>query len=143
LDDFITPVDFTAALASWAGAVTLLTIRDDRDDVGVTVSAFCPVSFDPALVLVSLMASSYPAEVLGRPALGGAAPPPFAVTLLSASQRMIAGRFTASADPARDCCSTTCRTSAVRCPGRSFRTAGWPHSSARVTRALGPEITWW
>jgi flavin reductase (DIM6/NTAB) family NADH-FMN oxidoreductase RutF len=94
LDDFITPVDFTAAIASWAGAVTLLTIHDERDDVGVTVSAFCPISFDPPLVLVSLMASSYPAEVLGR-----AAPPPFAVTLLSARQRMLAGRFTAEGRP--------------------------------------------
>jgi flavin reductase (DIM6/NTAB) family NADH-FMN oxidoreductase RutF len=95
LDDFITPVDFTAAIASWAGAVTLLTIQDERDDVGVTVSAFCPISFDPPLVLVSLMASSYPAEVLGR----AMAAPPFAVTLLSATQRMIAGRFTAAGRP--------------------------------------------
>jgi flavin reductase (DIM6/NTAB) family NADH-FMN oxidoreductase RutF len=83
-----------SALASWAGAVTLLTIRDERDDVGVTVSAFCPISFDPPLVLVSLMASSYPAEVLGR-----ISPPPFAITLLSARQRMLAGRFTAAGRP--------------------------------------------
>jgi flavin reductase (DIM6/NTAB) family NADH-FMN oxidoreductase RutF len=82
------------ALAAWAGAVTLLTIRDERDDVGVTVSAFCPVSIDPPLVLVSLLASSYPAELLGRDS-----PPPFAVTLLSARQRMIAGRFAAAGRP--------------------------------------------
>jgi flavin reductase (DIM6/NTAB) family NADH-FMN oxidoreductase RutF len=81
-------------MTSWAGAVTLLTIRDDRDDLGVTVSAFCPVSLDPPLLLVSLIASSYPAEVLG-----GAEPPPFAVTLLSAEQRMLAGRFAASGRP--------------------------------------------
>lgn len=64
--------------------------------MGATVSAFCPVSVwsEPALVLVSLMASSYPAEVLGRPS-----PPPFAVTLLSAAQRMLAGRFAASGRP--------------------------------------------
>jgi flavin reductase (DIM6/NTAB) family NADH-FMN oxidoreductase RutF len=83
-----------SALASWAGAVTLLTIRDERDDVGVTVSAFCPISVDPPLLLVSLMAESYPAEVLGRPE-----PPPFAVTLLSARQRMLAGRFAAEGRP--------------------------------------------
>jgi flavin reductase (DIM6/NTAB) family NADH-FMN oxidoreductase RutF len=82
-------------LASWAGAVTLLTIRDERDDVGVTVSAFCPISAEPPLVLVSLMASSYPAEVLGR-----SEPTPFAVTLLSAEQRMLAGRFAAAGRPA-------------------------------------------
>lgn len=84
----------TSALASWAGAVTLLTIRDERDDVGVTVSAFCPISADPPLLLVSLMAQSYPAEVLGRPD-----PPPFAVTFLGQQQRMLAGRFAAQGRP--------------------------------------------
>ena len=62
--------------------------------MGVTVSAFCPISFDPPLVLVSLMEDSYPAEVLSRPE-----PPPFAVTLLSAGQRMLAGRFAAAGRP--------------------------------------------
>jgi flavin reductase (DIM6/NTAB) family NADH-FMN oxidoreductase RutF len=88
------PAELTAAWAAWAGAVTLLTIADGRDDVGATVSAFCPVSLDPPLVLVSLMAESYPAEVLGRPADAG-----FAVTLLSAGQRMLAGRFAAEGRP--------------------------------------------
>jgi flavin reductase (DIM6/NTAB) family NADH-FMN oxidoreductase RutF len=83
-----------AALSAWAGAVTLVTIADGRDDVGATVSAFCPVSVDPPLVLVSLMAGSYPAEVLGR-----ADAPGFAVTLLSAGQRVLAGRFAASGRP--------------------------------------------
>jgi flavin reductase (DIM6/NTAB) family NADH-FMN oxidoreductase RutF len=85
-----------AALSAWAGAVTLVTIVDGRDDIGATVSAFCPVSVDPPLVLVSLMAGSYPAEVFGRadePATR------FAVTLLSAGQRMLAGRFAASGRP--------------------------------------------
>jgi flavin reductase (DIM6/NTAB) family NADH-FMN oxidoreductase RutF len=99
LDDFITPVVLppagaTSAMASWAGAVTLLTIRDERDDVGATVSAFCPVSYDPPLALVSLMAESYPAEILGRPE-----PVAFAVTLLTGEQRMLAGRFAAEGRP--------------------------------------------
>jgi flavin reductase (DIM6/NTAB) family NADH-FMN oxidoreductase RutF len=85
-------VDVEAALAAWAGAVTLVTIADGRDDIGTTVSAFCPVSADPPLVLVSLMADSYPAEVLGR--LDA-----FAVTLLAAGQRALAGRFAASGRP--------------------------------------------
>lgn len=82
--------------ASWAGAVTLVTVADGRDDIGVTVSAFCPVSADPPLVLVSLMAGSYPAELFGRleePVTR------FAVTLLAAGQRMLAGRFAASGRP--------------------------------------------
>ena len=54
------------AWAAWAAAVTLVTVADGRDDIGTTVSAFCPVSADPPLVLVSLMAGSYPAELFGR-----------------------------------------------------------------------------
>ena len=83
-------------MAAWAGAVTLVTMADGRDDVGATVSAFCPVSADPPLVLVSLMAGSYPAELFGR------AEEPvtrFAVTLLAAGQRVLAGRFAAAGRP--------------------------------------------
>src|SRR5262249_25935124 len=54
------------ALASFATGVTLVMVADGRDDIGTTVSAFCPVSWSPPLVLVSLIADSYPAEVLGR-----------------------------------------------------------------------------
>jgi flavin reductase (DIM6/NTAB) family NADH-FMN oxidoreductase RutF len=89
----ISPDHLTAALGSWAGAVCLLTIRDDRDDIGATVTAFCPLSQDPPLVLVSLMAASYPAEVLSAVAKT------FAVTLLGQEQRVLAGRFAAEGRP--------------------------------------------
>jgi flavin reductase (DIM6/NTAB) family NADH-FMN oxidoreductase RutF len=79
-------------LAAFASGVTLVTVADGRDDVGTTVSAFCPVSAEPPLVLVSLMADSYPAELLGRI-------DQFAVTLLAAGQRMLAGRFAAAGRP--------------------------------------------
>lgn len=84
------------ALSAWAAGVTLVTIADGRDDVGTTVSAFMPVSLDPPMVLVSLGGDSYPAEVLSR-----ASPPAvrFAVTLLSAAQKMLAGRFAAEGRP--------------------------------------------
>jgi flavin reductase (DIM6/NTAB) family NADH-FMN oxidoreductase RutF len=88
--------DLAAAWSSWAAAVTLVTVADGRDDVGTTVSASCPVSRDPPLVLVSLMAGSYQAELFGR------AEEPvtrFAVTLLSAGQRVLAGRFAAAGRP--------------------------------------------
>jgi flavin reductase (DIM6/NTAB) family NADH-FMN oxidoreductase RutF len=92
--------DLAAAWAqareAWAGAVTLLTVADGRDDVGATVSAFCPVSADPPLVLVSLMSGSYPAELFGRAEEPAAR---FAVTLLSAGQRVLAGRFAAAGRP--------------------------------------------
>jgi flavin reductase (DIM6/NTAB) family NADH-FMN oxidoreductase RutF len=80
------------ALAAWPAEVTLLTIADGRDDIGVTVSACCPVSADPPLVLVSLIASSYPAEVLSRASS-------FALTLLAAAQRVLAGRFASAGRP--------------------------------------------
>jgi flavin reductase (DIM6/NTAB) family NADH-FMN oxidoreductase RutF len=85
-----------AALSAWAAGVTLVTIADGRDDVGTTVSAFCPVSLDPPLVLISLIADSYPAEVLSRPSLPAQR---FAVTLLSAGQKILAGRFAAAGRP--------------------------------------------
>ena len=85
-----------SALSAWAAGVTLVTIADDRDDIGTTVSAFCPVSLDPPMVAVSLIGDSYPAEVLSRPSLPAAT---FAVTLLSARQRVLAGQFAASGRP--------------------------------------------
>ena len=84
------------ALSAWAAGVTLVTIADGHDDIGTTVSAFCPVSLDPPLVLVSLITGCYPAEVLSRPSLPAQR---FAVTLLSASQKMLAGRFAAAGRP--------------------------------------------
>ena len=88
--------DVAAAWEAWASAVTLVTVADGRDDVGTTVSAFCPVSADPPLVLVSLMAESYPAELFGRTEEPVTR---FAITLLSAGQRALAGRFAAAGRP--------------------------------------------
>jgi flavin reductase (DIM6/NTAB) family NADH-FMN oxidoreductase RutF len=85
------------ALTAWAAGVTLITIADGRDDIGTTVSAFCPVSADPPLVAVALIAGSYPAEVLGRD--DPERPGTFAVTLLGSAQRALAGRFAAAGRP--------------------------------------------
>src|SRR5262249_3589117 len=86
------PAGFESALSSVAAAVTLVTIADGRDDVGVTVSAFCPVSIEPPLILISLIDRSYPAELLGRLDR-------FAVTVLSFGQRALAGRFSLAGRP--------------------------------------------
>jgi flavin reductase (DIM6/NTAB) family NADH-FMN oxidoreductase RutF len=112
-----------SALSAYAAGVTLVTIADGRDDIGTTVSAFCPVSLDPPLVLISLLGTSYPAELLGTDsggtdsggadsgggaphdgagapgAGGGAAAGRFAVCVLAADQRMLAGRFAAAGRP--------------------------------------------
>jgi flavin reductase (DIM6/NTAB) family NADH-FMN oxidoreductase RutF len=89
--------DLTGVRAAWAGAVTLVTVADGRDDIGATVSSFSPVSAEPPLVLVSLMSGSYPAELFSRP---DEPVTRFAVTLLAAGQRVLAGRFAASGRPA-------------------------------------------
>jgi flavin reductase (DIM6/NTAB) family NADH-FMN oxidoreductase RutF len=73
-----------------------VTAADGRDDVGTTVSAFCPVSDDPPLVAVSLMAQSYPADLFGRDEEPVTR---FAVVLLAAGQRVLAGRFAAAGRP--------------------------------------------
>jgi flavin reductase (DIM6/NTAB) family NADH-FMN oxidoreductase RutF len=88
--------DLADALNSWTAGVTLVTVADGRDDVGATVSAFCPVSDDPPLVAVSLLAGSYLAEVLGRADAPATA---FAVVLLTAGQRVLSGRFAAAGRP--------------------------------------------
>ena len=80
------------ALALFASGVTLVMVADGRDDIGTTVSAFCPVSLSPPLVLVSLTVGTYPAELLGRVSS-------FAVVFLAASQRARAGRFAVAGRP--------------------------------------------
>jgi flavin reductase (DIM6/NTAB) family NADH-FMN oxidoreductase RutF len=104
----------------WAAAVTLLTVADGRDDIGTTVSAFCPLSMQPAMVLVSLDAQSYLAEVLGGRPAGDQQR--FAVTLLSAAQRAIAGRFAAAGRP-----------------GARLLLDGVPHRRGQASGALIPE----
>jgi flavin reductase (DIM6/NTAB) family NADH-FMN oxidoreductase RutF len=99
----------------FASGVTLVTVADGRDDVGTTVSAFCPVSADPPLVLVSLIAGSYPAELLGRLDR-------FAVTVLAADQRALAGRFSVAGRP-----------------GARLLLEGVPHDRGTRSGALIPE----
>jgi flavin reductase (DIM6/NTAB) family NADH-FMN oxidoreductase RutF len=72
--------------------VVVLTVRDGRDDLGTTVTSFMSVSLDPPMVLASVTTSSYLSEVLNRR-------PRWAATILSASQRALAGRFAAEGRP--------------------------------------------
>jgi flavin reductase (DIM6/NTAB) family NADH-FMN oxidoreductase RutF len=115
----IAPADGTFSLAdaltAWAAGVTLITLADGRDDIGTTVSAFCPVSADPPLVAVALMAESYPAEVLARLDT-------FAVTLLGSAQRALAGRFAAAGRP-----------------GARLLLASVPHHRGELSGALIPD----
>ncbi|MFJ4539140.1 flavin reductase family protein [Streptomyces tibetensis] len=89
--------EFRAAMSRLASGVVLVTAQEpplDPDDptapggedVGMTATAFMSVSLDPPLVLVSLRAGSRMDELLEERDL-------WAVSVLSESQRHIAGRF--------------------------------------------------
>lgn len=86
------PHDFETATGAFASGVTLVTIADGREDIGLTVSAFCPLSMRPPLISISLIGESYPAELLSRLDR-------FALTVLAAGQRVLAGRFAATGRP--------------------------------------------
>ncbi|WP_078973123.1 flavin reductase family protein [Streptomyces sp. MMG1533] len=89
--------EFRAALSRLAAGVVLVTAQEpplDPDDpqapggedVGMTATAFMSVSLDPPLVLVSLREGSRMDDLLDEQPL-------WAVSVLSESQRHIAGRF--------------------------------------------------
>jgi flavin reductase (DIM6/NTAB) family NADH-FMN oxidoreductase RutF len=88
----VDPATFAEALRQYAAGVCLLTVRDDIDDVGTTVSSVMSVSAQPPLVAVGLAAGGYPAEVLeevGRCAL----------TVLAAEHAIVASRFSSAGRP--------------------------------------------
>ncbi|WP_437112397.1 flavin reductase family protein [Streptomyces cinnamoneus] len=87
----VTADEFRAALARLAAGVVLVTAHDPEDgprgeDVGMTATAFVSVSLDPPLVMVSVRNGSRMDDLLERRHL-------WAVSVLSESQRHIAGRF--------------------------------------------------
>ncbi|MGY1716619.1 flavin reductase family protein [Geodermatophilus nigrescens] len=88
----VSPAEFSAALRRYAAGVGLLTVRDDIDDVGTTVTSVMSVSADPPLVAVGLTADGYPAEVLE--AVGSCA-----VSVLAAGQAILASRFSSAGRP--------------------------------------------
>jgi flavin reductase (DIM6/NTAB) family NADH-FMN oxidoreductase RutF len=84
--------DYAAALRPYAAGVVLLTVRDDIDDVGTTVTSLMSVSADPPLVALGLAADGYPAEVLQSVGAG-------VVNVLSAGQAILASRFSSAGRP--------------------------------------------
>ncbi len=83
---------FTAALRQYAAGVCLLTVQDDIDDVGTTVSSVMSVSADPPLLAVGLTAGGYPVEVLEE--VGACA-----LTVLGAQHAIVASRFASHGRP--------------------------------------------
>jgi flavin reductase (DIM6/NTAB) family NADH-FMN oxidoreductase RutF len=83
---------FATALRQYAAGVCLLTVRDDIDDVGTTVSSVMSVSADPPLIAVGLDADGYPAEVLEAVGVCG-------LTVLGAGHAIVASRFASAGRP--------------------------------------------
>ncbi|WP_369133687.1 flavin reductase family protein [Modestobacter sp. I12A-02662] len=88
----VEPGEFAAALRQYAAGVVLLTVRDDIDDVGTTVTSLMSVSADPPLIAIGLAAGGYPAEVLQSVGTG-------AVTVLAAEHAILASRFASAGRP--------------------------------------------
>lgn len=87
----IDPDTFRAVLGRFASGVTVLTMRHEGHDHGMTVTAFCSVSLEPPLVLacVERTASFHPYLALERA---------FAVNILSSGQEALSRRFSGPAD---------------------------------------------
>ncbi|WP_138733052.1 flavin reductase family protein [Modestobacter excelsi] len=88
----VDPGEYAAALRQYAAGVVLLTVRDDIDDVGTTVTSLMSVSADPPLVAIGLAADGYPAEVLQSVGAG-------VVNVLAAGQAILASRFSSAGRP--------------------------------------------
>jgi flavin reductase (DIM6/NTAB) family NADH-FMN oxidoreductase RutF len=69
-----------------------MTVQDDIDDVGTTVTSVMSVSAEPPLVAVGLTTDGYPAEVLE--AVGTCA-----LTVLAAGHAIVASRFSSAGRP--------------------------------------------
>jgi flavin reductase (DIM6/NTAB) family NADH-FMN oxidoreductase RutF len=88
----VDPATFAEALRQYAAGVCLMTVQDDIDDVGTTVTSVMSVSAEPPLVAVGLTAGGYPAEVLE--AVGTCA-----LTVLAAGHAIVASRFSSAGRP--------------------------------------------
>lgn len=86
------PDELKHAVGRFASGVVILTVREGRDDVGLTATAFASVSLDPPLVLVSVALQSYLSEVLERHDT-------WAISVLERGQKHLAGRFAAAGRP--------------------------------------------
>jgi flavin reductase (DIM6/NTAB) family NADH-FMN oxidoreductase RutF len=84
----VDPNQFRNALACFASGVTVVTAPGDgRGPVGLTVSAFCSLSLDPALILVCLDNRTGSIAQFVEPEAG------FAVNVLADDQRALSEAF--------------------------------------------------
>jgi flavin reductase (DIM6/NTAB) family NADH-FMN oxidoreductase RutF len=88
----MSPEEFTDALSRFSTGVTVVSARDGRDDVATVVTSFSSVSLRPPLVMVSIGTDAYLNEVLARREV-------WAVSVLGAHQKQLAGRLSAPGRP--------------------------------------------
>ncbi|WP_326825328.1 flavin reductase family protein [Streptosporangium sp. NBC_01639] len=103
---------FVEAMAQVPTAVTVITVKDEREDVGTTVGTLLSVSLDPQLVMVSMENTGYLNELLLRRDR-------WAASVLSAGQKAIASRFATAGRP-----------------GARLLLAGTPHHRGELSEAL-------
>jgi flavin reductase (DIM6/NTAB) family NADH-FMN oxidoreductase RutF len=82
----VTPTEFRRAMGRFATGVMVVTTIVQGEPSGLTVSAFCSVSLDPQLVLVSLQQKSQTNANIGKSGC-------FGVNLLRLEQQSLAERF--------------------------------------------------
>jgi flavin reductase (DIM6/NTAB) family NADH-FMN oxidoreductase RutF len=82
----ITPSDFRTTMARFATGVTIVTTRLDNAYFGLTVNAFCSISLNPPLILVSLDLLSQTYASIRQSGV-------FAVNVLTQEQEPLALRF--------------------------------------------------
>ncbi|MFJ2030242.1 flavin reductase family protein [Streptosporangium sp. NPDC087985] len=104
--------EFIEAMAQAPTAVTVVTVKDERDDVGATVGTLTSISLDPPLVMVSMENTGYLNELLLRRDR-------WAASVLSAEQKTIASRFATAGRP-----------------GARLLLAGTPHHRGELSEAL-------
>jgi flavin reductase (DIM6/NTAB) family NADH-FMN oxidoreductase RutF len=86
----VSATEFKAALGRWASGVTIVTASADGRVHGMTVSAFCSVSLDPPLVLISASNDSDTFSMIQSTSY-------FAINILAEHQRDLSNLFASKA----------------------------------------------
>lgn len=102
--------DYWRTVSHFATGITVVTTVLEDKCYGLTVSAFCPVSREPPLVLVSLDKTSRTHDIIRQSRVYG-------VNILSAGQQAISERFASKeAEAAKNFSDIPCKVEATGAP---------------------------
>jgi hypothetical protein len=128
------PLAFRQALSQFAAGVTVVTTRSaDGIPRGLTVTAFCSVSLEPPLVLVSVDNRS--------DAHAGFAAGAFAVSVLAEEQEDVSRRF-AQSGPEKFAFGECVAGASGRCRWCGTRSPTWSAASSPRCRVVTTRSTW-